>query len=196
MQGQLLNVRRHAFPRFGAKSQHPNSSLVYPLRQHIDNHVRRRTDQNLAFCLANQVVDYACRGDGFAGSRWPLDEAEGFEQSPADCFLLVEVEFGEAGDSEFFGGFDVEVVFDPVLAEDGVVEEAGDGRMVVFEPAESLLHAVVGGGFPDELDLVRVILFGRGLVREQLQTDLLICISSNLLPVILTTTPLEDHSAL
>jgi hypothetical protein len=55
-----------------------------------------------------------------------------------------------------------------------VIEEAGDGVMVIFELLEAFLHAVVGGGFPDEFHLIGVVLLGSGLVVEQLEADFLI----------------------
>ena len=47
-----------------------------------------------------------------------------------------------------------------------MIEEAGDGVMVIFELLEALLHAVVGGRFPNEFYLIGVVLFRGGLMVE------------------------------
>jgi hypothetical protein len=46
--------------------------------------------------------------------------------------------------------------------------------MVIFELLEAFLHAVGGGGFPDEFHLIAVVLIGIGLVVEQFPEDFLI----------------------
>ena len=39
-----------------------------------------------------------------------------------------------------------------------MIEEAGDGVMVIFELLEALLHAVVGGRFPNEFYFNHVLI--------------------------------------
>jgi hypothetical protein len=174
VEGQFLHVGGDAFTGFGAETQYFDTGLVYALCEHVHDYVGGCADQHLSFGLFDKVEDDAGAGNGLACAWRALDQTERFDQCPSDCFLLVEVEFGQSWGLQIFWYFDIEVGFGPGLSEDGVVEEAGDGGVVVLELLESLLHAVVGGGFPDELHLVGVVFFGGGFVVEQFQADLLI----------------------
>ncbi len=73
VKGQLFNIRWDAFSGFRTETKDLYPCLVDSLSQHIDDHVRRSTDQNLLLCLFHQMVNDACTRHCFASTGWTLD---------------------------------------------------------------------------------------------------------------------------
>lgn len=55
-----------------------------------------------------------------------------------------------------------------------MIEEAGDGSVVILKLFEPFFHPVVRSWFPDKLYFIRLVELGRGFMAEQLKANLII----------------------
>ena len=157
VQREVLDAAVDRLPRLCAEAEDAQPRLVDLLGELVDGHVGGRAHEGLALQLLGEVVDDRGGGDCLARAGRALHHGEGLLQHRLDCEDLRVVELGQSGRAEAarHGHSDRRLLH--LVAEEPVVDVAGDRGLVHREGLERGLHAVVGDGLPHEVHREAVV---------------------------------------
>ena len=174
VQRQILDAAIDGLARLCAEAEDAQSCLVDLLGELVDGHVGGRAHKGLALQLLGEVVDDRGGGDCLARAGRTLHHRERLLQHRLDGEDLRVVELGQPGRAEAarHGHSDGRLL--DLVAEQPVVDVAGDGGLVHGEGLERGLHAVVGDGLPHEVHREAVVgVDGHVRLGAQLEAHLL-----------------------
>lgn len=103
MQRQEADRGLDILSRLGRDSGGFESGEMDPFTQLVDGDVGGGTDQHLSTIGLGKVVDDGGRGDGLAGARRSLNQAQWLLENRLDRVDLAAVQFGQARDAELLG---------------------------------------------------------------------------------------------